>query len=287
MSSDCDWNALVSYLPADWEALASRHGALRRLRGFDSAEALLRTLLIHLGQGCSLRETSVRAQRGGVAAVSDVAILKRLRRAEGWLHALCRRLCETTLAPSMPAQNRFRLVAVDATCISEPGSTGTDWKLHYALEMPSLTCVHFELTDSSGAEKFERFNLGQGDLVLADRAYCTLPGLRWALGQKANVLVRMKLSQNNFYLPQAAQPLDFLDASGHLKVGENDRVERFFGQTGLLAGSRAVVPDTPSRRGGRDGAPQDSARGPQERLPSSRENIVGGRLRGPVLLAAG
>jgi hypothetical protein len=234
MNSDSDWNVLLSFLPSDWEALASRHGALTRLRGFDSAESLLRTLMIHLGQGCSLRETAVRAQRGGVAAVSDVAILKRLRRAEAWLHALCQRLCETTPAPSLLAQSRFRLVAVDATCISEPGSTGTDWKLHYALEMPSLTCVHFELTDCSGAEKLERFPIGHGDLVLADRAYCGIPGLRWALAQKANVLVRMKVSQGNFYLPGSAEPFDFLDAARDFKVGEMTEWSGFLGKPDAL-----------------------------------------------------
>ena len=218
MNSDCDWNVLLSFLPSDWEALAAKHGALTRLRGFDSAESLLRTLMIHLGQGCSLRETAVRAQRGGVAAVSDVAILKRLRRAEAWLQALCQCLCETLHVPRV--LGRHRLIAVDATCISEPGSTGTDWKLHYALELPSLTCVHFELTGASGAEKFERFTLGPGDLVLADRAYCGIPGLRWVLAQGADALVRMKLSQDNFYLLDSEQPLDFLAAAQDLSVGE-------------------------------------------------------------------
>jgi hypothetical protein len=63
-----------------------------------------------------------------VAAVSDVAILKRLRRAEVWLHALCLKLCATMPAPGVLAQSRYRLLAVDATCpsaippVAGPGS---------------------------------------------------------------------------------------------------------------------------------------------------------------------
>jgi hypothetical protein len=40
---------------------------------------LLRTLLMPLADGCSLRETAVRARAGQLAAVSDVALLKRLK----------------------------------------------------------------------------------------------------------------------------------------------------------------------------------------------------------------
>jgi len=45
-------------------------GAIRRLRGFPSLEALLRTLLLHVGCGWSLRETAVQAKLAGIASVS-------------------------------------------------------------------------------------------------------------------------------------------------------------------------------------------------------------------------
>src|SRR6266480_3832712 len=74
-----DWDVVIQMLPAQWEAKAVELGAVRRLRGFGSVGSLLRVLLIHLADGCSLRETAVRASAGGLAAVSDVALLKRLR----------------------------------------------------------------------------------------------------------------------------------------------------------------------------------------------------------------
>ena len=221
MTTDADWNALLAYLPADWEDLASRHGALSRLRGFSSAEALLRTLLIHLAQGCSLRETAVRAQRGAIASVSDVAIMKRLRNAERWLLAMCQGLCaDEGAGASARLARRWRLIAVDATCVSEPGSTGTNWKMHYALEMPSLSCAHFELTGAEGGERFDRFPLRAGDLALADRAYCTTRGIRSVRAKGAHALVRMKLSQTNFYEPGATQRFDFLAPAARLAENE-------------------------------------------------------------------
>src|SRR2546429_2983729 len=49
-------------------------------------------LLMHVGCGYSLRETAVRAKAAGVAEVSDVTLLNRLRQAEGWLQHLCQQL---------------------------------------------------------------------------------------------------------------------------------------------------------------------------------------------------
>jgi len=60
-SVDSDWSTMLAYLPTDWEEMARKLGAFTRARGFSSPESLLRTLFIHLAEGCSLRETSVRA----------------------------------------------------------------------------------------------------------------------------------------------------------------------------------------------------------------------------------
>lgn len=221
MPHDDDWNTLVSFLPPDWEELAVSLGAVKRLRGFGSAEDLLRVLLIHLAEGCSLRETALRAKRAGIADVSDVALLKRLRNAEPWLHALCGGVCASAIATEPLGKIGRRLVAIDATCVSEPGSTGTDWRLHYALELPSLSCLHFELTDEKGAELLERFPVRANDLILGDRAYCRLPGIEHARSHGADVLVRMKLSQRNIYrIEVPSEHFDFLSAAEDMKEDE-------------------------------------------------------------------
>jgi len=79
---DEDWKILVSMLPPSWQRTARLSGALERLRGFDSVDELLRVLLMHVGCGYSLRETAVRAKAAGLAEVSDVTLLNRLRQAE-------------------------------------------------------------------------------------------------------------------------------------------------------------------------------------------------------------
>jgi len=71
-----EWEVIERLLPAGWEAKAKETGTLRRCRGFPDASRLLRVLMIHLVDGCSLRETAVRAAEGELAKVSDVALLK-------------------------------------------------------------------------------------------------------------------------------------------------------------------------------------------------------------------
>jgi hypothetical protein len=84
-----NWNVLLSLLPAGWQEAAVEFGAVKRERGFPSPEALLRTLLLHVGLGYSLRETVVKARLANWANVSDVALLKRMRNSEQWLRFLC------------------------------------------------------------------------------------------------------------------------------------------------------------------------------------------------------
>lgn len=77
-----------------------------RLSGFARVEALMRTLLLYVAQGYSLRETAVLANASGLGAVSDVALLKRLRKAEPWLRSLCLGLLEEQGVQAPPLANR-------------------------------------------------------------------------------------------------------------------------------------------------------------------------------------
>ena len=86
---DEDWDVVRSFLPEGWRELAGETGALKGLRKDRSPDALLRTLLLHLACGHSLRETVARARMSGLADLSDVALLKRLRKSGDWLRALC------------------------------------------------------------------------------------------------------------------------------------------------------------------------------------------------------
>jgi hypothetical protein len=192
-----DWQVLQRLFPADWEELGRSTGAVARLRGFNSLDDLFRTLLLHVGCGWSLRETAVQAKLAGIADVSDVTLLNRLRQAEDWLRQLCQRLWKDNGVDLDPALKGRPVRLVDATVVKEPGKTGGQWRIHYSIRLPSLECDHFDLTPIEGdhtGERLGRFTFQAGELVLADAGYCNPPGIAAAVGQGADVCVRLNRS---------------------------------------------------------------------------------------------
>ena len=125
MSELEDWPVVLELLPCGWEQYGRSSGAVKRLRGFSSMEALLHTLLLHVGCGWSLRETAVQAKLAGIADVSDVTLLNRLRDAELWLRHLCRQLWQEGGVSLRPALGGRAVRVLDATVVREPGPTGS------------------------------------------------------------------------------------------------------------------------------------------------------------------
>ena len=193
---DEDWSLLVSFLPTRWRELARETGALKGLRQDKDEETCLRVLLMHLVCGYSLRETVTRAREAKLAKLSDVALLKRLRKSKGWLQALCQAL----LAEQAPVERRLApcsLRLIDATIIQEPGPTGSAWRLHYSLRWPQLTCDHFALMAHRGTgtgESLKHFPVACGEHLVADRAYAHYPGLAHVVAQGGQVTVRFNPS---------------------------------------------------------------------------------------------
>jgi hypothetical protein len=194
---DEDWQLLLGLLPAQWQQQAVLSGACERLRGFSTTASLLRTLLMHVGSGYSLRETVVRAKAAGIADISDVALLKRLQNAEGWLRGLCQSLLQES-GWEMPMETcGYNVRALDGTLVKEPGRSGSLWRIHYSVRIPSLVCDHLELTAIKGTgtgETLGRFAASTGDLVLADRGFCKASGVEALHRQGAVVVVRLNSS---------------------------------------------------------------------------------------------
>lgn len=190
---DEDWKVLVSLFPRDWRERAIETKALKGLRKDKSEEGLLRTLLIHLAAGHSLRETAVRARKAHLAHMSDVALLKRLKKCKDWLAQLCRTMfLERGVAVDRPSDFKVRLF--DATNVKEPGKTGSLWRVHYSMRVPSLTCDFFKVTPTNGmgtGESLEQFPIEAGDHVIADRGYGTASGIEYVSERQAYVLVRI------------------------------------------------------------------------------------------------
>jgi hypothetical protein len=191
---DEDWSILLGLFPPEWEELGRKTGAIARLRGFSSVGSVLRTLLMHVGTGWSLRETAVRAKLAGIAEVSDVTLLNRLRQSEGWLRELCQQLWKENGVDLTPAIAGYPVRLVDGSVVKEPGKTGSQWRLHYSLRLPSLECEEFILTPAHGpgnGDRLGRFHFRAGELILADAGYSNPPGVAAVRRKNAQICVRL------------------------------------------------------------------------------------------------
>lgn len=186
-----EWAIIEALLPANWRQAAHEQKAFRRARYMKDPGELLRVLLFHAVNDGGLRETVAQARSSGIARMSQVALLKRLRTSGAWLTWLSGKLCEALRDhPCLPGRLRPR--AFDSTTVQGPASKGTDWRVHYALDLTTLNCDWCEVTDAHGAELLERTPMQPGDVILADRNYLRPVGVRAARKAGAHVLLRLR-----------------------------------------------------------------------------------------------
>jgi hypothetical protein len=208
---DEDWGVLTSFFPEGWQELAVSTGALKGLRQDKSAANLLRTLLIHIACGYSLRETVVRAKEANLANLSDVALLKRLRKCSNWLCALSVALFNER-GLRLGEKSGFQIRLIDATTVKEPGKTGSLWRIHYSLQIPSLACDFFKVTATEGdgtGESLTQFPVNAGDYIIADRGYCHSRGIHHIASHSAYATIRL-YPQSLVMLDLEQKPFDLL-----------------------------------------------------------------------------
>lgn len=213
---DEDWRKLLTLLPVGWEAKAKELGALKFGRRF-TPETLLRTLLLYLSTDCSMLETAARAD----VELSDVGLLKRINKSGNWLGWITEQLIEQTPLPAMacPVLQGRRLLAVDGSVVAEPGAIAATWRLHYAMDIHTLSCCEVQITPSKTGESLAQFSVQQGDVLIADRGFASRRGINHVLDGGGDVLVRMNLSS----LPlknQDGTPFDQLPKLRTLQIGQ-------------------------------------------------------------------
>jgi len=207
-----NWEVVAGFLPSGWDEQARHLGAIRRARYNSDPAVVLRVLLLHLACGCSLSETAARADVSGLAKISSVGVFKRLRASGPWFQWLAQQMRGAAELPLGLTGRRVR--AVDATCVSEPGSTGSDWKVQYALNLGDLECDYFELTDiRHGGETFRRVPVQVRDILLGDRVYASPPSVAHVVEAGADVIVRLNRQSLPLYDRQGVR----VDLMEHLQ----------------------------------------------------------------------
>lgn len=176
------WSDWAKRLPADLDldALARHTKAICRVRGdgISDGASLLRLCLAHGPGGMSLQETAAWAHLEGVAELTAQSLNERLHRSVDFLAAIVHRLLAARVGSEPLLWPGRYLRIVDGSSLSQPGSRGTDWRLHVGYDLGRGGFSHLEVTDRQGAESLLRCAPVPGEVLMADRGYAKAAELR-------------------------------------------------------------------------------------------------------------
>jgi hypothetical protein len=224
-----DWCHVVDRLggAAALAASARDTKAFRRARGIPGAVALLRLVLGYCLRHGGLRSTAAWASAIGLADISNVALLNRLRGCGDWLAALVGGL----LAAEVPTASHGRLVRlIDATAVPKAGAAARRgnglWRVHSALDLPAERFAFFAVTEEREGERFDRVPVEPGEIRVADRAYLQPERIAAVLAAGGDVVVRAGWRSAAWH-DAAGEPFDMIAAL--CQSAEPDLIDRPIG----------------------------------------------------------
>jgi Transposase DDE domain len=177
------------------EREAREFGAFEKARKIKCAVDHLRLVLAYCWGTRGLRLTAAWAEAIGLASLSNVAVLKRLRKSVDWLERLVCRLLGSGASATWAATAKGRPVRlVDATSVAKAGRDaregGGRWRIHSVFDLASERFTAFDLTDESEGEVIDRAEVVAGEIRVCDRAYLQPDRIAKLLDRGADVVVR-------------------------------------------------------------------------------------------------
>lgn len=207
LTDDSGWDGVLCWLPSDLDERAQSSGALERRRVIRDGQLLLRLAMAYSVLDLSLRSVAGWASTHGLVDVSDVAVLKRLRKSGDFLAGLVNFVLQRRLFAPVTSNRGMPVKIIDATTLSLPGSDGVDWRLHATYDLGRGCISGLELTDASGGEHLGRAAFTPGDLVVGDRGYAHGERIAEVLDGGGHILVRIGHSAVRLE-DEAANPID-------------------------------------------------------------------------------
>jgi hypothetical protein len=179
---------LLQDLPSETVQMARACKALVRAKKVKTPTQLLRVVLLYCGLDQPLREVA-----GTFTALyesmTDQSVAERLRTCGPWVKAMLRQMLPMATVETLPGGRRF--VVIDASTIQAPGATGTDHRLHIAMDLMTLQFIAVLVSDVHTGETLKHFSLGAGNVAVADRGYAHAQGMSEAVKQGADLIVRL------------------------------------------------------------------------------------------------
>jgi hypothetical protein len=207
------------------DALAVETGALIRRREIKNGSQLLRLAFGYATTGSSLRSTAAWSATALDAAISDVAVMDRLRECGDFLERLVEKLLalSTDWAEALPLWEGPPIRLVDGSMFAGPGKKGGQHRLHASYDPVLGRFTVLDLTDVKQGETLSRARIEAGSIGVSDRNYAKTPALRELSDNEAFFLVRAGINSMRMTYEATGERLTAQDVLTAL--GEADAVE--------------------------------------------------------------
>lgn len=194
------WGATVERLGGRdrLETEGRETGAFRRAREIVCAVDCLRLVLGYCLGAWGLRLTAAWAETLGLASLSNVALLKRVRKALPWLEVLVARQigAKSQSAPGIAAAHGRLVRLVDGTTVTKKGlkdqANGGLWRVQAVFDLPTERFSAFDLTDETVAEQFDRAAVVPGEIRIGDRYYLQPQRVANVLSAGGDIIIRAR-----------------------------------------------------------------------------------------------
>jgi transposase len=212
---------LMMELPKDYEEDCYTQKAIVRKRGVSNPADLMMLAMFHLQNGCSLLEMSEVARITKLGKMSDVAFMKRFEQCGNWFRSINEKMAaEDWINYQKPAWMEDKtVIAVDASDVTEKGRSGRIYRLHFAFDIFSMNSAEHKITTNKIGESLCNFTLKPGHIIVADRGYSSIKGIKHCNNSGAEYILRIR--KNSFTVKnEFDEKIDLLELFSKLNSEE-------------------------------------------------------------------
>lgn len=153
---------ILQLLPEGYKKACWETKAMSRRIGIQDEDTLL-TLCLYYTYDKSLIDTQNYAQTAFSINISDVGFMKRFRNCNNWIKWIISKVVADKIEMyDIPKKLKNKnVIAVDGSNITSKGAVHQKMRLHYAIDLFSMTTNQFKVTSESTGESLKNFVLNK------------------------------------------------------------------------------------------------------------------------------
>ena len=191
---------ILTLLPKGYKEACWETKAMRRKKGIQDEDDLIK-LCLYYAYDHTLIDVKNYAEIEKIANISDVGFMKRFINCNDWIKWLLKNMTqEEMISYEKPdLLKEYRVMAIDASDITQKGAVKQYWHLHYAVNLFTLNSEMLKITTEDTGETLKNFELQRKDLVFADRIYGSISGIEYCFERGADFILRLRNKAFNLY----------------------------------------------------------------------------------------